>query len=280
MYELKIGEIAQLGGVSEVTLRYYDRKGLLKPIRTDESTGYRYYSVWQVMQLSFLQYMRSLGFSVEEISELIETDSVNALQQAMQKRKEEIDRELRSLTHQRSILSHILEEYDTFHGHPPFGTTFLVSFPSRYVYAYEVDMGFDEESYIRNYEQSIVNMMHEMAERGIESDGYVNIGSIINHEDAAAGRLAYAYVYVEVNQRFAGQPDVVFAPERVYLCNLCDDPTMELTYMKMLYKECEQRGMAAGEYLREEMIFYPPRMRGGVRHHLYLQAVPVTLHKL
>jgi DNA-binding transcriptional MerR regulator len=40
---IKIGDFARLSQVSVVTLRYYDEMDLLKPVRVDDFTGYRYY---------------------------------------------------------------------------------------------------------------------------------------------------------------------------------------------------------------------------------------------
>ena len=39
-----IGETAKLANVTTETLRHYDRIGLISPCKTDEWTGYRYYS--------------------------------------------------------------------------------------------------------------------------------------------------------------------------------------------------------------------------------------------
>ena len=41
---LRIGEFSRLARVSVKALRLYDRLGLLKPARTDELSGYWYYS--------------------------------------------------------------------------------------------------------------------------------------------------------------------------------------------------------------------------------------------
>jgi DNA-binding transcriptional MerR regulator len=41
---LKISDFSKLSLVSVKALRYYDERGLLKPVRVDPSTGYRFYS--------------------------------------------------------------------------------------------------------------------------------------------------------------------------------------------------------------------------------------------
>ena len=41
---LKIGELADFSGISTKALRVYEKMELIKPVKVDEETGYRYYS--------------------------------------------------------------------------------------------------------------------------------------------------------------------------------------------------------------------------------------------
>lgn len=68
---MKIGDFARLGQVSVVTLRHYDECGLLKPIRIDSFTGYRYYSVSQLPRLNRILALKDLGFSLEQIEQVL-----------------------------------------------------------------------------------------------------------------------------------------------------------------------------------------------------------------
>ena len=64
---IKIGDFARLSQVSVVTLRYYDEMDLLKPVRVDAFTGYRFYSADQLPRLNRILALRDLGFSLEQI---------------------------------------------------------------------------------------------------------------------------------------------------------------------------------------------------------------------
>lgn len=68
---LKIGDFARLGQVSIVTLRHYDECGLLKPTRIDSFTGYRYYSVALLPRLNRILALKDLGFSLEQIEQVL-----------------------------------------------------------------------------------------------------------------------------------------------------------------------------------------------------------------
>lgn len=68
----KIGEFSKLVQVPIATLRYYDQVGLLKPVEVDRFTGYRYYSASQLPRLHRILALKGLGFSLEQISEVLD----------------------------------------------------------------------------------------------------------------------------------------------------------------------------------------------------------------
>jgi len=63
----KIGEIADLAGVSKRTIDYYSTMGLLKPVRAE--SNYRYYSEESLGRLKFIEDLKSNRFTLEEIKE-------------------------------------------------------------------------------------------------------------------------------------------------------------------------------------------------------------------
>jgi len=60
-----IQEAARMLGMSKDTLRYYDKIGLVKPVR--EGNRYRMYSAEELIDLMNIQIMQYAGFSLEEI---------------------------------------------------------------------------------------------------------------------------------------------------------------------------------------------------------------------
>jgi len=63
---MRIGELAALTGVSVRSLRYYDKLGLLTPLRRDN--GYRDYSLLAVEQVRTIQLYLGLGLTTEQIA--------------------------------------------------------------------------------------------------------------------------------------------------------------------------------------------------------------------
>ncbi|MBI3491134.1 MAG: heavy metal-responsive transcriptional regulator [Acidobacteria bacterium] len=70
MAALRIGDIAARTGLSAPTIRYYESVGLLAP-PSRSTTGYRHYTDAIVEELRFIKKAQVLGFSLEEIGEIL-----------------------------------------------------------------------------------------------------------------------------------------------------------------------------------------------------------------
>lgn len=110
---LWIGGVAKKAGVNVQTLRYYERRGLLRsPGRT--SSGYRQYPPEAVRLVRFIKRAQDLGFTLEEVGELIrlrdtagrKRPNVRALAEA---KVREIDRKLVQLQAMRRALGTLIE---------------------------------------------------------------------------------------------------------------------------------------------------------------------------
>lgn len=96
----KIGDFSKLSQVTVKALRYYDEIGLLKPTHVDQFTGYRHYSADQLPMLNRILTFKDLGFSLNEISRLIDDDLSSAEIRGM------------LLMRQAEIQRHVSEERD------------------------------------------------------------------------------------------------------------------------------------------------------------------------
>lgn len=70
-YYFKIGELAEMFDISVKTLHIYDKMKLFQPEYIDEKTGYRYYSTSQINKLNTILSLKSVGFSLKEIIDMI-----------------------------------------------------------------------------------------------------------------------------------------------------------------------------------------------------------------
>ncbi len=70
MTTLTIGKVAQATGVGVETIRFYEREGLIAPPPRANS-GYRQYPTETVKRLHFILRAKNLGFTLQEIVELL-----------------------------------------------------------------------------------------------------------------------------------------------------------------------------------------------------------------
>ena len=70
METLTIGQLAKRANVNLETIRFYERKGLLKEPPRNKS-DHRQYSINDLRRTEFIRRSQSLGFSLQEISDLL-----------------------------------------------------------------------------------------------------------------------------------------------------------------------------------------------------------------
>ena len=115
---LTIGELAASARVNVETIRFYERKGILpQPART--AAGYRQYSDADRWRLAFIRRAKLLGFSLQEIAELLgagERRSVVDVRRVAAKRLERVEHDLDELTGRRDRLRLLIDICETGSG--------------------------------------------------------------------------------------------------------------------------------------------------------------------
>jgi MerR family mercuric resistance operon transcriptional regulator len=108
---LRSGQLAKAAGVNVQTLRYYERRGLLpEPQRT--LGGHREYGPDAVTVLRVIRGLARLGFTLDEISELIEVGSHRGprpgLGEAATAKLAEVEAKIADLHEVRNTLTNVL----------------------------------------------------------------------------------------------------------------------------------------------------------------------------
>lgn len=108
---LTIGRLAKSVGVGVETIRYYQQRNLL-PV-PEASGTYRHYPVALGDRIRFIKRAQELGFSLEEISELLLLeDGTNrtSIRRIANARLDEIQTKLADLNRMKKALSHLIRE--------------------------------------------------------------------------------------------------------------------------------------------------------------------------
>lgn len=126
---MTIKDFASLCGCSTQTLRYYDKIGLLKPVRVDPWSGYRYYGKQQSIAFVKIKNLQAADFTIEEIKELLtmsdkqvyeafeqkiaeqtrKLERIKEIQQSYLKEKSSMERLIQSVS---EFLLHAVQDYE------------------------------------------------------------------------------------------------------------------------------------------------------------------------
>ena len=109
---MNIGEAAKAVGVSTKMIRNYEQIGLMPPAKRSDS-GYRLYGLRDLSVLRFIRQSRRLGFSMEQIAELIDMwgDSARSsrdVRAIAQRHLDELEEKLREITDMKEALKHLV----------------------------------------------------------------------------------------------------------------------------------------------------------------------------
>ena len=109
---LTIGQLAHEAGVHVETVRYYERRGLLRePPRTP--AGYRQYSAADLRRLQFIARAKQLGFTLAEVARLAGAhdggDTADAVLRAARAKLRALDERQRELDQARVRLARLID---------------------------------------------------------------------------------------------------------------------------------------------------------------------------
>ncbi|GIH99553.1 MerR family transcriptional regulator [Planobispora takensis] len=105
----RIGQLARMAGVSERTLRHYDKIGLLAPAAVDRATGYRWYGVAELSRLERIRGLQRLGLPLRQIADLLDAPETQ-LRQALTEAVAGIRHDIAALT---ATAAHIADHLTT-----------------------------------------------------------------------------------------------------------------------------------------------------------------------
>lgn len=119
---MTIREAAELTGLSEDTLRYYERIDLLPPAER-KSNGHRFYTAEQVQGIIFMTRLKSTGMTLEEMKAFraLISQGDSTLEQRkdiLRQQHEHINDEIRRLQDIQRVLKYKLDHYDQLSQNP------------------------------------------------------------------------------------------------------------------------------------------------------------------
>jgi len=116
--EMTIGQLARRAGVHVETIRYYQRKGLMR-VPDKPWSGIRRYADDDLTRLRFIRSAQTLGFTLAEIRELLRLEDGTHCSEAAaiaRQKLEEVRARIAQLTGMEAALSKLLTECESGRG--------------------------------------------------------------------------------------------------------------------------------------------------------------------
>jgi len=112
MQTITIGGLAKAAGVNIDTIRYYERYGLL-PRAPRRESGYREYAGADLDRLRFIRRAKELGFSLEDIADLLSLsedrqNDMRGVKRKAEQRREQVELKIRELQRVRRGLNKLI----------------------------------------------------------------------------------------------------------------------------------------------------------------------------
>lgn len=107
-----IKQAAEIVGTTSETLRHYDRIGLVKPCRTDDFSGYRYYSDWELIQLRTIELLKPMDFSLAEIGDILRQNDLSKTVALLRRAEKRADEKIARLKDAKARIKRAYTDYE------------------------------------------------------------------------------------------------------------------------------------------------------------------------
>ena len=111
---LTIGEFSRATRLSVKALRFYDEKGVLRPVWVDEATGYRHYSAGQFVEALRIRRLRELDVPLEEIRAFLGARDPDAIAAFLDRHRQVLQERLKKGNRDLELLEKLTLEKEAF----------------------------------------------------------------------------------------------------------------------------------------------------------------------
>lgn len=90
----KIGDVSRILGISPDLLRYYEKKGIVHPVK-DAHNDYRYYEPWDINFLMDCIWYKSFHFGIDQVAEIISDSTADEVADILDQKVVELRAQIR-----------------------------------------------------------------------------------------------------------------------------------------------------------------------------------------
>lgn len=216
---LTIGEVSRMKGVGIKSLRYYDRIGILKPAYTNPKTGYRYYSIEQMLMLDMILLCLGLDIPLKEMQEYMDEEShldVKSLLEDGRRKAEEKAKKIQETLSQIDGLEKRIKGSDEIRkrGRDIYdkyiGERAVIALPWEHPAA-------DDKAYMSEITK-LYSLSQELGLTVFYQQGLIRYRK---------GEKDLYYIFMEIQQSDLKDPRIFYLPEGMYQCSVSDETRIE-----------------------------------------------------
>lgn len=256
-----VGEAAKAVGMTAETLRHYDRIGLVSPCKTDEWTGYRYYSEQELARLKIVRALKSLDLPLEEIGRMLASADLGETVRFLREAERSADEKIAELNEMKERIARARRFYE--------GKSFEVRREGFYTQHLAQRTILLSDRPITPTVADLLNYQrHFFAQVGEARDAFA-------FEDVAGiYRTDKEQRMFAVCTRYAPRQDLRILPEGTYLCADCTQQERE-DALHALLAEAKERGFPPPPFT-VSIIVLAGVAQWGYRLELLLGAKPAS----
>ena len=284
---IKIGEFARLNNLSIQTLRYYEKIGLIYPVKVDDLTNYRYYDLMQSSVLDMIQFLKSLDFSLDDIKEILNRhDNLEFLQRTLIEQQRELEKKQLQVEMKISQIEAFREATYIYENSRTSHDIELIKLPKRTIIKFSIPDNIYEITAER-YEYHLRQFKKYLATHFPFIPSCSKIGSIMDLYQLKKGNLVSKEIFVFLSTKQKALFKETTTPAALdylisgtYAVDYCDDFSKESEAIKEFKEKIEARHLEIiGDYVCE-IIYEVPQLHQ-IKRNMYIRMqVPVKLKSI
>lgn len=208
---LSIGEVSRIKNVSPKSLRYYEKLGILTPAYINPHTGYRYYSVDQLLLVELISICISLDIPLKKFREYITAQNSIDMQRLLLDGQDIIRERIRKLQTASQFLSHISSHVERTDSIKERTAPYEEVFPDRFL------LTIDYPGDLSDYEEINAAYTRLFQQAGeLEVADYCNQGILSVPEDGQMKKK----IFLEIPSPPVAPANLFFLPGGRFICRI------------------------------------------------------------
>lgn len=222
---LSIGEVSKIKGVSVKSLRYYSELGILIPAYVNPQTGYRYYTIDQMVTVDLIWTCIELDIPLKNFNSYITKDGTLRMDKILKDGKKIADEKIMKLNNTISLLENISKHLEKSQTIKKYSSEYNYYFDERYVFVNEWNGDiFDMRSFMEN-----TTKLYSMCEHYGATYLY-NQGVIYFYKN---NRIEHM-VFIEVSKPKIETQALLKLPKGNYQCEVFVNDNIEIAEKKYI----------------------------------------------